>query len=83
TAAYPRLLRGLLEDGGLVGRALLRETGRSTLRREEPQARGRSQQCQAIAATALALIGGPGLGAQPALRTPTSAHGRLGYAMMA
>ncbi|MDQ2509989.1 AraC family transcriptional regulator, partial [Pseudomonas aeruginosa] len=32
TAAYPRLLLGLLEERGLDGRALLREIGLSTLR---------------------------------------------------
>ncbi len=35
TAAYPRLLLGLLEERGLDGRALLREIGLSTLRLEE------------------------------------------------
>ncbi|EPG3655107.1 AraC family transcriptional regulator [Pseudomonas aeruginosa] len=83
TAAYPRLLLGLLEERGLDGRALLREIGLSTLRLEEPEARVTSQQYQAIAATALALSGDPGLGAQLALRTPPTAHGSLGYAMMA
>ena len=83
TAAYPRLLLGLLEERGLDGRALLREIGLSTLRLEEPEARVTSQQYQAIAAAALALSGDPGLGAQLALRTPPTAHGSLGYAMMA
>lgn len=69
TAAYPRLLLGLLEERGLDGRALLREIGLSTLRLEEPEARVTSQQYQAIAASALALSGDPGLGAQLALRT--------------
>lgn len=82
TAAYPRLLLGLLEERGLDGRALLREIGLSTLRLEEPEARVTSQQYQAIAAAALALSGDPGLGAQLALRTPPTAHGSLGYAMM-
>ncbi|WP_303676691.1 AraC family transcriptional regulator [Pseudomonas aeruginosa] len=67
TAAYPRLLLGLLEERGLDGRALLREIGLSTLRLEEPEARVTSQQYQAIAAAALALSGDPGLGAQLAL----------------
>ncbi|MBN0423587.1 AraC family transcriptional regulator ligand-binding domain-containing protein, partial [Pseudomonas aeruginosa] len=78
-----RLLLGLLEERGLDGRALLREIGLSTLRPEEPEARVTSQQYQAIAAAALALSGDPGLGAQLALRTPPTAHGSLGYAMMA
>ena len=59
TAAYPRLLLGLLEERGLDGRALLREIGLSTLRLEEPEARVTSQQYQAIAAAALALSGDP------------------------
>ncbi|HBN8232448.1 AraC family transcriptional regulator [Pseudomonas paraeruginosa] len=83
TAAYPRLLLGLLEERGLDGRALLREIGLSRLRLEEPEARVTSHQYQAIAAAALAVSDDPGLGAQLALRTPPTAHGSLGYAMMA
>lgn len=82
TAAFPRILLALLEDRGLNGQALLKDLGLDATALASPEGRVSPRQYAGLAAGALELSGDPGLGLQLALRTPPTAHGNLGVAMM-
>lgn len=82
TAAYPRILLALLEERGLNGQSLLRDVGLDATTLASAEGRVSPRQYARLAAAALELSGDDDLGLQLALRTPPTAHGNLGVAMM-
>lgn len=82
TAAYPRLLMQLLAERGIDPEALLQALGLDLAKLDAADARVTLPEYACIAQAAMDAAQDEGLGCALALRTPPTAHGPLGYAMM-
>lgn len=82
TAAYPRLLMQLVTERGHDAERLLQGIGLSMTQLESEAARVSAVQYAAIALAAMNECADEGLGYALAMRTPPTAYGPLGIAMM-
>ncbi|PCE27472.1 hypothetical protein BWP39_02935 [Paraburkholderia acidicola] len=82
TAAYPRLLMQIVRERGCDVDGLLEGVGLKMAQLEYEDARVSVTQYAAIAHAAMQCCEDEGLGYELAMRTPPTAHGPLGLAMM-
>ena len=82
TGAYPRLLVQLMGERGHARAPLLEAAGLSMSALESVEARVSMTQYIAVVQAAMRMSGDEGLGCALAVRTPPTAHGPLGVAMM-
>jgi AraC-like DNA-binding protein len=82
TAAYPRFLMALVEERGGDAERVLALAGLDSAYLQREDARVSALQYAAMVLASMDACGDQGLGYALAMRTPPTAHGPLGFAMM-